>query len=383
MKNRLIKHWFSLCILTIIIKLLLATLGSNYDIESYRIVGDLIKDGKNFYVHTHRYNYGPVWANFLGLLRWIQVNVLSDQSLIVLHILVTLLLSIIDVCIANILKSSYSIVSGLVFLLNPVSFLITGFHGQFDNIAIYLGLLSIIYFLANKQRKSLAFLSASLIVKHVVILFLPWISFNRSVKSHKIKLLYLLLPSILFAASFVPYLVNSKAFTAIKNQVVFYEFGADAALISKGIKALLKFLDVHLPDLFVTPEKLIFLSLIIVFGFVFRKVKLKLLLPLYLITLVGFSSQMSDQYLAIPMLGVAIFWKYWVLRIYMLYATAYLLFDSVNNIGGMIKGIIPELQNNSWLATGLNLAAAQLLLVVFVVIFSLIELRNNKELCRT
>ena len=53
------------------------TLGHNFDFDSYRVVADLMAQGKNVYASTDRYNYGPVWftvihaLDVLARLRWI------------------------------------------------------------------------------------------------------------------------------------------------------------------------------------------------------------------------------------------------------------------------------------------------------------------------
>jgi hypothetical protein len=51
---------------SVALKMILATQGHNYDLDSYGIVASLVLQGKSVYANTARYNYGPLWACLLA-----------------------------------------------------------------------------------------------------------------------------------------------------------------------------------------------------------------------------------------------------------------------------------------------------------------------------
>lgn len=48
-------------VIGVALRLALPLLGHNFDVESYRIVADIMGDGGNVYAETSRYNYWPIW----------------------------------------------------------------------------------------------------------------------------------------------------------------------------------------------------------------------------------------------------------------------------------------------------------------------------------
>ncbi|CAM8376021.1 hypothetical protein MCEMHM7_00896 [Candidatus Methylopumilus planktonicus] len=47
------------------IRLFCASRGYNWDVDSYRVVADIVARGGNVYQETGRYNYGPIWFYIL------------------------------------------------------------------------------------------------------------------------------------------------------------------------------------------------------------------------------------------------------------------------------------------------------------------------------
>jgi len=87
---------------------------------------------------------------------------------------------------------------------------------------------------------------------------------------------------------------------------------------------------------------------------------------IYLAALVGLSSGIADQYFAIPLVAVALYFDYVEIKIFTIYIAGYLLLDSPFNIGG-------ELQQFDFIQpfiTIINMffkaAIGQILLLVFV-----------------
>ena len=129
--------FFVVVIAGIALRLLVATCGHNYDMDSSRIAADIVDRGGNVYAGTERYNYGPIWFHILHAL-----NLLAGHNETAFRYLVTGFLSLVDVGIFSILWRKFGKLAASLFFLNPVSVIITGYDCQFDNCAILLGLLA-------------------------------------------------------------------------------------------------------------------------------------------------------------------------------------------------------------------------------------------------
>ena len=120
------KHW-GMVILVLVgfgLRLLVAMRGHNYDFDSWVIVARIMDHEGNVYAETARYNYGPVWANVLLLL----YRIAGGRVGVFRYILVGFL-SLADVGILVVLYKKYGFRAGAFFFLNPVSIVITGYHG--------------------------------------------------------------------------------------------------------------------------------------------------------------------------------------------------------------------------------------------------------------
>lgn len=189
-------------LLSLLVKVLLATRGYNYDFESYTIVAELVEEGKNVYAETFRYNYGPIWFYVLWLLKMISGS-LFRYSL-------PFFLGVVDICIAGILWRFRYRAAALVFLLSPLGMHISGFHNQFDNFAILTALFSICFLKGHEKKWSIGqawitaiLLGISLTIKHIFLFFPIWLFFRST--SSKVRLVLLLVPLFIFVASFLPY----------------------------------------------------------------------------------------------------------------------------------------------------------------------------------
>jgi hypothetical protein len=109
---------------------------------------------------------------------------------------------------------------GALFLMNPVSILITGYHGQFENLAV-LPLLIAVYALQKKKASWLIFLlgSISILIKHITIFAVVALYFY-TFKDKRKALIALLGTTIIFLISFLPYIPEGRE--NIINQVFFY-----------------------------------------------------------------------------------------------------------------------------------------------------------------
>lgn len=210
------------------IRLMLAyELYGNYDQNSYEIVTDILRHGGNVYVETSRYNYSPVWFYVLHTLDYVHQN----HSGVPFHFVVRSFLTLIDagsfvllVLIAR--RTNQSVCkTALFFYVNPVSFLITGFHGQFENVTVFLLLGGIYcYYRWAFSRATLALLwifsTAAMIIKHNV--FYQVIIFIRQRTQGLLKTgLFFGASVLLFLLSFIPHL-NKESWDAIVNNAFLY-----------------------------------------------------------------------------------------------------------------------------------------------------------------
>jgi hypothetical protein len=278
-------------ILAVILRLLAGYDRETNDLQSWRIVGDIVLAGKNVYVFTTRYNYGPIWFIVLGALRGF--SKLLPQSEFIFATSITIFLSFIDIGIALILYKKVGKMAFFLMLLNPISIAVSGFWRQFDNVAILAGLVAMLFL--DKQNQStknkylgLILLGISLVIKHDLI-FLPfWIAF--SAKSFKDKAENILIPLGIFLISFVPFL-NNESCDKIISQVFLYS--------STGLSPVIRifYVDQIFSSTFI---KIGLFGLLIMLGFFFkRRTNFEKILN-YLILLLSFTPSVARQYLAIP-----------------------------------------------------------------------------------
>jgi len=179
--------------------------GSNYDLESYKIVVNLVEQGQNVYAGTFRYNYGPVWFHLLHLLA-----VLAGHDAATFRNLLIGFLTAADIGIAWVLWRKFSRLAAIYFFLNPVSIIITGYQNQFENVALLLGLWAVIQFgddvdqpVNRRKYFALILLGLSLMTKHILFAFPLWLAVKQT--GRRQKAIVLLVPVAIFLLGFVPY----------------------------------------------------------------------------------------------------------------------------------------------------------------------------------
>lgn len=240
-----------LAALSIVGKVWIAGLGHNFDLESWTLFSRLVLDGKNVYAETYRNPYGPVWSYICAGVEHVRVRFADGESIEGFHQTLALVLSLVDVSIAFLLYRHRSLAAGVFFLLNPVSWLITGFHTQFDNLAVLLGFSACLVLDREKDVSSgkfalaMALLGVSLAVKHVLIFFPLWLLAEPG--ASRLRRLAFLTPFFIFGASFLPFMADERGLEGVIEHVFLYDsFHLDAffphlvdsALPLKAIEAL-------------------------------------------------------------------------------------------------------------------------------------------------
>ena len=299
-------------VLAILLRILLALRGDNYDMESWWLVSEGVRSGGSVYSTTFRYNYGPVWAYILAALRWLSSSTGAD-TITRFHLFIAAFLGIVDCALAWYVMRRSSLFLAMLFLFNPISILVSGYHVQFDNLAILIGLLAWEKFLVGTTTretiKAGVLFGASLATKHIFAIFLPWIFFAAIARRKKDRFVFCSTSLKVFILSFAPFITESESAAGIKNHVLRY--------ISTEGHTLVHALNVYSDSL---PDRTFFVILLAGLGVhIARKVGNARDLPLlYLCALTALSSGMARNYLAIPLIAVVLWaqspiaWAYFV-----------------------------------------------------------------------
>lgn len=319
-----------------VIRIGLATQGHNYDMNSWRIVGEIASNGENIYVGTaRRFSYAPFMAYVFGGLFKLN-SFLPFPSSESFHIWVALFLTTCDALIAFFLFRTLSLASSIFFYLSPVALLITGYHSQFDNVAVLMGLLGWHVLHKDPENKknigfSIALISLSLLTKHILMFFPLWVLFYDGIKSWRLKLLFLGIVYGVFAVSFLPFLGDEAAQSNILDNIVFYNHRVGNALSAVSLKL---FFPVEVVENFIKYSfilKVIMLSGTLLTGYIIMKTRPEQAVFFYLIAIVLFSSQMADQYFAIPLVACALLYRSPFAWLYVLFAS-FLILISYDNL---------------------------------------------------
>lgn len=295
--------------------------GYNADFVSWQTVANIANSGGNVYAETRYYNYGPVWVNCLHLFVNISHLFPANHDIIFRWMLVGFL-ALADVGIFVILCQRFSLGIASIFFLNPISVIITGYHNQFDNVAIFLGLCAVILigddsvppFVTKRKLLGLALLGCSLMTKHIFFFFPAWIAVKQ--KTRLAKLLSLSLPVIIFLLGFLPYWSTGKA--GILRNVFHYSSAAFPV-----------FYDLFLPDIikiFFTSMH-VWLFLLVFFAFFCKPTSEIESLLFYTGVFFMASPSTAIQYLVIPLPLVARYYKNVFFITYLIFGASLLLIE--------------------------------------------------------
>ena len=312
---------FGVFTLGFVLRVLLSRFGYNYDHESWLIVGEITSTFKNIFAETSRYNYGFVWAYLIGLY-YAAVTGLG-LSLGFYRLLIIFTLTLADAGIAYFVYRKSNIKVAILFFFNPISLFISGFHNQFDNIAIMLALFGILALekaiKSDKLNKydffSLLLFSFSLITKHIVFTLPFWLFINRNL-SLKRKIFYFAVPPTLFLLNFTLFLPDG--WNNILNNVFLYDSYNNMPLIS----GFIPFFSTFHSSIF----RNIFLVGMLIFGWLFRNEDLDRLIVLYLMVMFSITSAMANQYFVMPLVGLFLLGGI-EKRVYLVWLSIYLVFQ--------------------------------------------------------
>lgn len=291
--DKKIGYVFLLYVLGVILRYWAMSIGSGFDFESYCIVGDLVRQSKNVYAETARYNYGPIFFLIQGA-SYTAAHLFSMDIQQTYRTILVGLFTLTDFAIAMWLARRYNLKTSLIFFLNPISIVITGYHNQFDNMAILLALISCWYYneeknFTKKDWLYVLFMALSLTMKHILFLLPFWVFVKQGLPLKK-KIVYVFLPPFLFGLSFIPFVLgNIDAFYGVARNVFLYRSNPISPLFGELLGIPLQF------------YFSLYISIMVLMAFIFRKESYEYILMLYLVSMFTFSSSMAPQYYVIPL----------------------------------------------------------------------------------
>ncbi len=166
--------------------------------------------------------------------------------------------------------------------------------------AVLLGFIAVLIY--EKNNKNFGFILCSLLMgislcaKHILFLFPVWVAYKE--KNFIKKILIIFIPYLIFLLSFWSYLPGQ--FDSILKNVFLYSSWDNGPFW--GIFAPYF---IH----FFIPKKILFIGSLLLLGLFFQKKNIKEIFYLYLIAMIVLSSSIANQYLAIPVMAMAIFWN--------------------------------------------------------------------------
>lgn len=281
----------------------------NADIQAFYSFYQVLQNHGNLYVDAPTYDYAPLWSYVLWAVGSVH-SYLGLKSISSFHFLVCFVLSLVDVGIATLLVWAYGRRTGLLFLLNPLTILLTGVHSQFDNVAVFFGFAA--YLILDRWKTSAlsrawmaAFLlGVSLSFKHLLIFFPVWLFLGECRWKKREGWVLLLVPYGLWIGSFFLLAHDGNAWAGVLRNVFLY------APIAPGwpeapLMILQNWMGVHFAWTAYAFERFLLTTVLLAMGFWVSRRKNANGWMLYLSAWVGFSPVVSTQYLAIPLMVCA------------------------------------------------------------------------------
>ena len=324
-----------------LVRLMIAWHGyGNYDGRSWEIIGDIASHGGNVYLETTRYNTSPVWFWTLGLLK----KAHSALPALPFGFIVRSFLTLVDLATLWVLtaiarrKGVPPLQVALLFFLNPVSFLLTGYHGQFENLALLFLLLGVWASPPDHPPDQVRwgrvgwlwfFATLGLIVKHNIF-YEVIAALNASVRKKWVAVALFLASCGLFFAAFLPYWKEGGE-RIVQNVFLYSSYQLDYGVSTFFRAAWIKYL---------------FIAGLFLYPLVLREKDLIKRLLLCSLFFLVFTTGFGNQYLILPV-ALAALAPSRGFFVYSAVATLFLLGDQ-KNLGIPIFSWIPP--NAVWLA---------------------------------
>lgn len=193
----------------------------NFDQQSYEIVQEIVRAGGNVYAETDRYNYGPPWFLILASFAWLQ-----DATGLPAHGVIRTFLTIVDLTVAAVLFRMAvrlgldSHRASVVFLANPVTILVTGFHGPIDGLAMLFVWMAVLVQLERPRLPLTLALTFLAITVKPIVAAAPLYAWTVTIPSFGRRLMMLIGIGLLFALALTPWALDG--WQGISQNVVAY-----------------------------------------------------------------------------------------------------------------------------------------------------------------
>ncbi len=195
--------------LVLIFKLVLSyyAYGTN-DITYWRGFSDVIAQQGTFKIYSlvKIYNHPPLMSWILKIIRYVALE--SSLSFQFIFRLMPITADFLSIFVIWKLLSAWKVKTRTLLCIlcsvNPINFLISGFHGNTDPVFIFFILIAIYFAENNKPKFSGLFYGLSLCIKIVPVILLPVFIFY--LKGKKVKIRFILCSLIFPCIVFLPYL---------------------------------------------------------------------------------------------------------------------------------------------------------------------------------
>jgi hypothetical protein len=181
---------------------LLVSAGTNFDIQSFNILGNLFINGEDIYsspLVEGRHPYLPLMIYWIGLAQKISLSIGQPYELVYRLLPIA---ADVGICLLlfKLIKSSNIDVAfrcALLFAINPVSVFVSAYQGQFDSVII-LFMLMAVSSVSYSAWKTGIWMGLAILAKSWPVLALPSIltGFHSLQKKILVLFLVLLIPSI-------------------------------------------------------------------------------------------------------------------------------------------------------------------------------------------
>ena len=301
--------WASTIALGTVARVLIALRGSNADFKAWFENTKVLRNGGNLYSGNEAYGYGPVWMFILRFADLAQ-NIFSENRQ-VFRLVIILVLTTFDLMIAIFIAKKFSIAGGLMFFVNPISVIITGYHNQFDNLAVLVGIGAILVIseaeFGNQQKTlwfGLVLIGLSLAVKQVLLFYPIWLFFRAGTLRH--RLTRATVPYVIYLACFTPWATSVESVKIIFEEVFLERRGRSGIILSLLVENYSDYDTPYSPVVSLISFSLWIIS-VFAFGWMMRNRSMIQSLVGYLVVMLAFAPAYSQQQLILPLLAVFIY----------------------------------------------------------------------------
>lgn len=299
-------------------RVLIALRGHNLDYLAWLGNASVMRGGGHLYSGDETYGYGPIWMFILKFADLVQ-NIFPDNRQ-VFRLVIILILTTFDIAIAIFIARKFSLLAGLLFFVNPISVIITGYHNQFDNLAILVGIAAIIIIGAaeseNRERSlwfGLAIIGLSLAVKQILLFYPIWLFFRPGTFRHRVS--RVIMPYVVYGACFIPWATSVERIKIIFQEILLQRRGRLGILLNlAGADLNLAGADyagtIHGASYSDLARQIIFVAWIIgvlAFGWLMRNRSVIHSIVVYLVVMLAFAPAYSQQQLILPLLAVFVY----------------------------------------------------------------------------